>query len=343
VRGGKPVQEIPAEIHFTVRRMKPEEALEVSKVAYSTYGYTYINEDVYFPDRFRELNEKNDIISYVAVTDDGEIIAHNAFERRQDKNIPELGIACTKPAYRGKGCLNKLNTILLEDAEKLNIAGIFSQGITTHPFSQKSLIKFGFRACGLYLSKSLSRTYKEIEQKKLQRESMVLLFQYVTLPEELTIYPPAHHTNMISGIYNHIGFKPEIKIADIQQAHDHHKSVVSVVTNQNSLVSDIYIKTYGQDIVEEVNRIFKNICLHRMETIYLRMPLKDPFTAKYTVEFEKMGFFFCGVLPRSEGNDELILQYLNNYIIDYDLLQIGSDKGLEILEYIKQQTAENKF
>ena len=96
-----------------------------------------------------------------------------------------------------------------------------------------------------------------------------------------------------------------------------------------------------QDIVEEVHRIFRNLCINRMETIYLRMPLKDRFTAKYTIDFEKFGFFFCGILPRSEGNDELILQYLNNYVIDYNLLKITSDKGLEILEYIKKQTTDN--
>ena len=89
-------------IVYTVRRMKPEEAVEVFKVAYSAYGYTYINEDVYYPDRLRELNRKNDFISYVAVTDDNEIIAHNAFERREDNGVPEIGVAFTKPEYRGR-------------------------------------------------------------------------------------------------------------------------------------------------------------------------------------------------------------------------------------------------
>ena len=57
--------------------------------------------------------------------------------------------------------------------------------------------------------------------------------------------------------------------------------------------------------------------------------------------FEKMspyllfGFFFAGILPRSSENDELILQYLNSHMIDFDQLKINSDKGKELLEYIK--------
>ena len=49
-----------------------------------------------------------------------------------------------------------------------------------------------------------------------------------------------------------------------------------------------------------------------------------------------MGFFFSGILPGSAGNDELILQYLNNYVIDYSQLKIASGKGNEMLAHIRQ-------
>ena len=142
---------------------------------------------------------------------------------------------------------------------------------------------------------------------------------------------------MIAGLYEHIGFNPEIKTANIKATPEIEKSVISVKTNLNALIADLTVKTFGKDILPEVFRIFKELCINRTETIYLRLRLNDPFTAKYTAEFEKMGFFFCGVLPWSEGNDELILQYLNNYVIDYNQLKIASDKGKEILEYIKKQ------
>ena len=324
-------------IVYTIRRMKPEEAIEVSKIAYSAYGYTYLNEDIYYPDRLRELNRRNDFISYVAVTDDDEIIAHNAFERREDRGIPELGVAFTKPEYRGRGCLNKLITTLLEDAKKLEFIGVFAQGVTSHPFSQKSLMKFCFKDCAIFLSRFEEMSFKKIEQNKLQRESVVVSFRYVNLPEKLVIYPPEHHLEMIAGLYNHIGFSPEIKTTDGKTAPKVDKSVLSVKTNLNALTADITVKTYGKDILPEVLKVFKELCINRTETIYMKMKLNDPFTARYTAEFEKMGFFFSGILPRSEARDELILQYLNNYVIDYDQLKIASEKGKEILEYIKKQ------
>jgi serine/threonine-protein kinase RsbW len=326
---------------YTVRRMKPEEAIEVSKLAYSAYGYTYINEDIYYPDRLRELNRRNDFISYIAVTDEGKIISHSAFERREDKGIPEIGVAFTRPECRGRGCLNKLTTTLIDEAPKLGLTGIFAQGVTSHPFSQKSLMKFGFRDCALFLSIFAELSFKKIEQKKPQRESVIVSFYSVKPSGRLIIYPPEHHAKIISGLYEHIGFKPEIKTANNKLSPDLNKSVLSVKTDIDDLTADIIIKTYGKDIISEVHRILKDLCINRTEAIYLRMKLNDPFTAKYTAEFEKMGFFFSGILPRSEAGDELILQYLNNYIIDYDQLKIASDKGKEILEYILKNRGNN--
>lgn len=322
------------DIRYTVRRMKPEEAIEVSRLAYSAYGYTYINEDVYFPERLRELNRTKDFISFVAITDDGKIIAHNAFERRDDRDIPELGVAFTNPEYRGHGCLNSLTTALLEEAEKQGFTGIFSQGITTHPFSQKTLIKFGFRDCALMLSKGKEREYKGIEQKKVQRESTVLFIRYVRMPQKFVIYPPARHMEMILNLYENSGFVPQIKSPEAFGEPETGRSALSVTTSPSSLTAEIIINQYGKDILMQVHNHLRDLCINRTETIMLRMILNDPFTAIYTPDFEKLGFFFCGIRPRSGGNDELMLQYLNNYRIDYSQLQIASDKGKELLEYI---------
>lgn len=334
-------QKLPDEdnVSYTVRRMKSGEEIEVSKVAYVSYGYSYFYDTIYYPDRLRDLNLKDDIISFVAVKDTGEIIAHTAFERGEDKNVPELGMGFTNPKYRGKGCLNNLTTALLTEAEERKFTGIFAQAVTTHPFSQKTMIKFGFRECALLLSVSFDISFRDIEQKKAQRESLLVSFRYVMKPDKLVIYPPGHHKEIITGLYDHIGIKPAIEHADMQKIPENDESILFVIPNQNFNTANIWIKAYGKNIIQEVYQIFKHLCVNRTETIYLKMRLNDPFTAKYTAEFEKMGFFFSGILPQSKGNDVLILQYLNNYVIDFNQLKIASDKGAEIVEYVKRRSA----
>lgn len=323
-------------VTYVVRRMKPKEAIDISRIAYNTYGNTYLHEDIYYPDRVRKLNKKNQLISFIAITENGEVIAHIAYERSTDKSIPEIGVAFTKPSYRGIGCLNKLMLTSMGEAEKLLFTGVFAQAVTSHPYSQKSLNKFGFMDCALLLSIFHELAFKNIEQKIPQRESAMISFHYFKFPEKVTIYPPEHHAEIIASLYKHIGFNPGIILSNITTAPDVDKSVLNVKTNLENLTADITVTTYGKNILTEVHRIMKKLCYHHIVTIYLRIRLTDPFTAKYTADFEKMGFFFSGILPRSAANDELILQYLNNYTIDFDQLKIASDKGKEILEYVKK-------
>ncbi len=324
-------------VKFSIRRMKPEEAVEVSKCAYSSYGYSYINEDIYYPDRVRELNKTDELISFVAVTDKNEIIAHSALEQENKEKIPELGAAFTKPKYRGQGCLNALTIEILSEARRRNLTGVYALAITTHPFSQKTLIKFGFKDCAIKISSGGERTYKGIEQKIIQRESVMFMFYYTKQPKNHILYVPKHHKEMIKGIYDHLGVSPEIIIPEKKIEFPENPASTHVKSNQRSKTADIMVDSYGIDIMDIVKRNLKAICLLRFETIYLYLKLDNPITALLTEEFEKMGFFFSGIMPGSTGNDELILQYLNNYVIDYSQLKIASDKGNEMLAYIRQR------
>ncbi|MGE3243747.1 MAG: ATP-binding protein, partial [Pirellulales bacterium] len=41
---------------YTIRRMRPDEATQVSQLIYRAYGNSYLNDDVYYPDRVAALN-----------------------------------------------------------------------------------------------------------------------------------------------------------------------------------------------------------------------------------------------------------------------------------------------
>jgi hypothetical protein len=53
-------------------------------------------------------------------------------------------------------------------------------------------------------------------------------------------------------------------------------------------------------------------------------------------EAKALGFLFCGVMPYGiNGRHKLILQYMNNLGINYDLIRPYSPKAVEILDYIR--------
>jgi serine/threonine-protein kinase RsbW len=51
---------------------------------------------------------------------------------------------------------------------------------------------------------------------------------------------------------------------------------------------------------------------------------------------KQLGFFFAGVLPFGLHNrHELILQYMNNLEINYDMIKPYSERAAGILEYVR--------
>jgi len=76
---------------------KKSRRIEISQCAYRTYGYTYIMENIYYPERLIEMSKSAELISAVAVSDkNDEVMGHCALECfGRKKDIPELGMAFT--------------------------------------------------------------------------------------------------------------------------------------------------------------------------------------------------------------------------------------------------------
>ena len=328
----------PPETHkvaYSIRRMELDEAVEVSRGAYYAYGYTYANENIYYPDRVRELNMHEDIISFVAAAENGEIIGHAALEFNQkDRSTAELGIAFVKPQYRGLGCLNQLCTHLLDFAKEKRLVGIVAQAVSSHPYSQKALRKYGFSECALTLSRAQALEFKDIKPSLGQRESLVIQFLYVHPLEKLPVYPPPQHKAIIEKILGKLGVNFESFDCDCSLNLPEQPAEVKVSADQFSTAS-ISVNVFGKNILHEVQRSLKGLCLDRLETIYLYLPLNNPLIAVTCSDFEKMGFFFAGVIPGSTEGSQLLLQYLNNQKFDYSKLVTASDLGEELLEYVK--------
>ncbi len=61
---------IQEKLAYEVRLMGENEAIEVSKCAFKSHGYSFFDDHIYYPDRLVELNKSGAMISAVAVTKD---------------------------------------------------------------------------------------------------------------------------------------------------------------------------------------------------------------------------------------------------------------------------------
>ncbi len=341
-RGRKkaPAPVVRGKVDYAVRRMESPEAIEISRCAYKSHGYTFFDDHIYYPDRIIELNRSNQMISAVAVTKDSQFMGHSALVYPYPAaRIAELTFIFVNREYRGQGCMERMNDYLFHCPKQYPLNGIYVYAVTNHEFTQRGVVKFGIHDCGLLLASSPETwLFKGIADDNPQRISVALSFKYLTEPVPLTLYAPPRHREMIRKLYENIGMSahrfavpenPEAALPDREAVIE-----TDVLTTENC--AEIHIRHYGANVLQETRKIQRNLCLRHVAAIQLFLPLEDPLTCFLTAEFEALGFFFSGILPMASTGDTLILQYLNNVVIDYDRIVLHTEAAREIRDYVRQ-------
>lgn len=329
---------ITEKIEYDVRGLEEFEAIEVSRCAYKTHGYTFFDDHIYYPERLVNMNQTSEMISAVAVTKENVFMGHAAllYQYHEDK-IAELTFVFVNVEYRGQGALNRLVDYLFNVPKKRELRGIYAYAVTNHIFTQKSMIKYQINDCGILLATSPgSWKFKGISGEGTQRISVALGFKYMMPVISYRLFVPEHHQEMVSRLYQNLGATHEFMIPE-KDSMDFDSPVSTISSGVNELEScaEIFIVTYGADVRQQIRKTLRSFCLQHIASINLFLKLQDPMTYWLTAEFEKMGFFFAGILPESSIGDALILQYLNNVSLDYDKIQLVSDVAKDLLTYIK--------
>jgi anti-sigma regulatory factor (Ser/Thr protein kinase)/GNAT superfamily N-acetyltransferase len=334
-----PVTPVSKDVPTTIRLMEPDDSVGLARCVYRCYGYTYANGDVYFPDRVRELLESGLLISHIVLDPGDEIIGHLAIRKdHPDAVIGERGQAVVDPRYRGHGLLKKMLSASAAHARELGMCGTYSEGVTVHTFSQQGAISMGARETGVLLGFTpATMSFKKIEDKdRQQRQAAVLFYTRMNEEPQRDVYPPFHHQSIIRRIYENNNFRRNIiSPLDIKEPADvPPSSQVDVRVQTEASRAFMLIKQYGADLEELVKFRLRELCLRRVDCIYVDLPLSNPATPKFCASLEMLGFFFSGIIPEMSEGDALRLQYLNNVDFDPANIQIASDFGKELLDYV---------
>jgi len=338
-KGALPAEPAQEDIEITIRPMKPGDAVSLSRCVYRCYGYTYANGDLYFPGRVKELLESGLLLSHVALNPEGEVIGHSAIRREHPGDrVGERGQAVVDPRYRGHGLLNKLLSAVVENARKIGMYGNYSEGVTVHTFSQKAAISIGARETGILLGFTpATMFFKQIQEGERELRQTAVLF-YTKLNDEpcRDVYLPFHHEGIIRRIYEMNNCRRNIRgAADAgEQAGPATTSRVDVTIQTDAGRAFMHITQFGADLVELVKFRLRELCLRRIDCIYLDLPLSNRVAQWSCANMEMLGFFFGGIVPELHDGDVLRLQYLNNVDVDAAKIQIASDFGKELLNYV---------
>ena len=333
----------PEDAQLEIRMMRPEESFELARCVYRSYGYSYDWDYVYYPDRIRELQESGLMRSCVAVTPGGEVVGHLAVRVEHPHSpVGEAGQAVVDPRFRGHHLFPKMKTFLAQQARNTGMYGLYSEATAVHPYSQKGNLHLGANETGFllgYIPASVS--YKEIGESREGRRGSVALFYMRTNGEpERTIYPPAAYREAVRRIVEHNGLRRTG--GGDSDAEIPSSSLMSVDVRRDHNVAFLRVEEPGADLQELVRVRLRELCLHRVDCIYVDLPLSHPAVQSAGARLNELGFFFGGVIPELRDGDVLRLQYLNEVDARPEDVSTASDFGQELVDLIfrEKSTAE---
>jgi serine/threonine-protein kinase RsbW len=339
----------PVDTKWHLRPFQPEDAIEISRCAYQTYGYTY-EPYIYYPERITDMNNKGELLSIVAVDKSENLLAHIAlkFYHHEDP-IAEAGVAFVKPQYRKLGIFSKMCTDAFQRASDRGLFGVYGRAVTSHPLSQKKLTDFGFIDCGLMLGLFPSDVeFKALTGKTVQKESALLTYLPFKSPNR-AIFPPARHSEIISDILSEASIPVKAVDSDNESATKcsdkkiHGDAELTYSRMEVFNTADIISYSTDISIIDSINSAKRKLCIEHTDVLYLYLDLEQPGCAKLADRCEKLGFFFCGVLPYGmHGRHTLILQYLNNIEIDFNKIKLNSPFAEKLLRYVEKDAETEK-
>ncbi len=333
------VCEIPARGEdLEIRLMRPEEATEVSRCIYRTYRYTYLKEDLYFPERIEAMNRGGKMVSIVAVNGKGEVVGHFAIMPRPNGKVAEIGVAVVMPSYRGRGIMKKMLTRLMDEATRRSLYALYGNALTIHALSQRANIKFGFHETALQLGWIPPGSTKVIKEHGLKGAGNILtFFKYLMETDPYPVFIPESYRAMLERIYSGLGLmrllEPPIPITRAVLTEE---SEINLKLKPHHRTAIIEVRRFGKDFLERLGTKTSELSKRDFNALYMDMELRDPFTPEAVLMAEDLGFFFSGLLPDFSGGDVLRLQRYSTRVY-YDEIHTSSAFGSELTEYIRKE------
>jgi len=333
----KNLPQAPANSPLFYQIMTAEQSVELARCVYRSYGYSYPNDTIYFPERRKELLESGLIEACIVLNESKEIVGHLAMiKNSRDAMVAESGQAVVDPRYRGRNLFKEMKIYLSDYAREKGMYGLYSEAVSIHPFTQKGNISLGAHETGVLLAYAPpTLNFKKIKEgTQKQRQATVLFYHKINQDPQRTVYFPFHHKSVLHKIYeiNKLN-RTLIDNAKPDETLDE-KSAMDVAVFPDFQFAFLQVVKYGSDFPELAEFRLNELLKKRMDCIYLDLPLSDINTPRFCAVAEQLGFSFAGVLPELFNGDVLRLQYLNNVEVDPSVICTASDFGKELLDYV---------
>lgn len=321
---------------FRYDQIGPDDAENIAKLIYRTYGYSYSKEDLYFPKKIEETLLGEQKLGVIAKNRDGYAIGYFAVITKEDSNIAEIGEAVVSPNYRRRGVMSKMMEHLIEIGRDHNLVGLYGQAVTLHPVSQKVNYKYNFKTSALMLADTDNVSYKGFDEDYPQPVSVVTDFLPLQSAGEKTVFIPSEYSDFLLETYQEVGISVESK--QPKEVRLAHKSEIKLDINYHDSTALLVVQKYGSDFDSVLTNMLESLReQENLNAIYLDLPLENSATPSQFKEIKKRNFIYCGLVPLFHNQEDYLRMQKINIDMDLKLIEVYSEFGQKIKSLVADE------
>ena len=170
--GTEPTSPVSVSEEIVLRAMRPDEGAALSQLFYSVYGYNYINEFIYYPEKIAAMVEEGRLISIVGALPDGKLVGHVGLVKwGDDPPVYEPALGVVDPRVKSRGLFSSIFQRLMERVNEISMQYCFFDFVTNHDFSQRFVAKYNPCDLAIFVGCQSSATQAKLERLGLGPDS----------------------------------------------------------------------------------------------------------------------------------------------------------------------------
>ena len=322
---------------LVIRDLTADDAIEVARLYFRTYGYTKIGSPwIYEPDVFRHKLESGQHLGAIAVTPTGRIVGHTGL-LRSSATSPSAsgGPIAVDPAYRQHGLSERLNMAFFPRVPPLQLRGMYGEAVTAHPASQKAALKLGGHEVGLVLGRQpADLDFLGFEGPSGFRRAVMVFYTSFGNSTGERVHVPALYREISERIYAAVNLPREVVADAVRPPADlRAQSQFTTELLAATKYAQIDVVEYGADFVEALQGLIVRFEREQFEVITVHLPLADPLTSYFGAGLGELGLSFNAIFPEQEDGDHFVLGTTTTDQ-DPETIATASDWGLELRDFV---------
>jgi hypothetical protein len=335
---------------IVVREMLPGEEVELSKLFYFVYGYDYINEFIYYPEKLRKMLDDKTLISIVAALPNGRILAHvGLLKWGESPSVYEPCLGVVDPRVKSRGLFGQVFQRTMDRVNEISMQYCFFDFVTNHDYSQRFVSRYGTAEMALFVGCQSKETQAKLEKlglgpdpKEMDRYTLLLsVIPRVKYPFGKEISLPNNLGELLGFLLKplNISWHPAPRFQFLPPQGEYKASLQPA---QNAVVFDLF--KAGRSAVDKILVDWHQLLRNGYRYGAIEVPVTEQGLGNLYDILAAHGFFVAGFVPyHHSGTLGLRFQSIGPTKVAFDEIKVFTEPAKRLLQIVRENYERNEI